>query len=173
MNGAISSRTARHHQTKKARRSRESFARKKILLQKEEDKLTKLEKERNEVKSHREAKLAQLRETLDEGSTTTKIQQMKYYLKVVDEELKGKENKVNEQKKHVDAAQKQVETARQDLLKKQQDVEKLLMHRKEWEKEIRALEQQQEAIETDEMGSGMFIRRKPKPHKKPTNHKKK
>ena len=85
---------------------------------------------------------------------------MKQYLKVVDEELKQKENKVKDQKKLVDVAEKNVETARQELLERHQDVEKLSLHKKEWEKEMQALVEQEEAIETDEMGSAMHTIRK-------------
>ncbi|MGE5195914.1 MAG: type III secretion T3S chaperone [Anaerolineae bacterium] len=146
---------------------------KKRALEKELDKLHALEKERNTVKEHKQAKLTQLRQTLDEGSTTDKIQQMKQYLKVVDEELKQKESKVKEQKKQVDAAEKQVEAARADLLKKQQDIEKLAMHRKEWDKEVYALMEHQEAIETDEIGSAMHVLRQKDEHSLRHHHTKK
>ncbi len=137
---------------------------KKNALAKEQEKLEKLEKERDKVKTHRMAKLTQLRETLDEGSTSDKIQQMKQYLKIVDEQLKQKESKVKEQIKQVQSAEKQVEIARADLLEKQKDVEKLQMHRKEWEKEEKLLSEQKEASETDEMGSAMHARLKRSAH---------
>jgi flagellar biosynthesis chaperone FliJ len=139
---------------------------KKKVLEKEEEKLVAVEKERDEVKDHRFAKLTQLREKMDEGAPSDKIQQMRYYLKVVDEKLKAKEIKVKEQQKLVDTARQQVETARQDLIKKQQDVEKIDMHRKEWEKEMKALAEHKESVETDEMGSVLHHRRHKKPKKK-------
>src|ERR1700679_3899739 len=74
---------------------------KKKALEREEEKLATVEKERNEVKDHRFAKLTQLREKMDEGAPSDKIQQMRYYLKVVDEKLKLKEQKVKEQQKIV------------------------------------------------------------------------
>jgi flagellar biosynthesis chaperone FliJ len=135
---------------------------KKQLLLKEEKKLRAVEKERDEVKEHRFAKLTQLRETLDEGSTTDKIQQMKAYLKVVDEQLKQKEVKVKEQQKQVKAAEEQVEIARQNLFEKQRDVEKLEIHRKEWKKEVLVEEAKEEAHENDELGSGIYSRKKKK-----------
>lgn len=134
---------------------------KKRLLTQEEEKLKTVEKERNEVKDHRFAKLTQLRESMDGGAPSDKIQQMRSYLKVVDEKLKIKEQKVKEQQKVVDAAKNQVEAARNDLLKKQQDVEKMQTHRQEWEKEKKALEEQEENIETDEMGSILHTRKTP------------
>lgn len=133
---------------------------KKLALEKEEEKLKQVEKERDEVKEHRVAKLMQVREKMDEGAPSDKIQQMRSYLKIVDEKLKAKELKVKEQVKNVENAQKQVEIARADLLKKQQAVEKMQIHRKEWEKEMKAIEEHQEGVESDEMGSVLHIRKK-------------
>ena len=64
---------------------------KKAILEKAYEKLYDLTQERDEVLSHKTAKLTQLRETLDEGTTTDKIQQMKVYLKTVDEKLAEKQ----------------------------------------------------------------------------------
>lgn len=138
---------------------------KKAALEKEQQKLLEVQKERDEVKEHRMAKLTQLREKMDEGAPSDKIQQMRYYLKVVDEKLKIKEQKVKDQQKQVDNAQAQVEAARLDLIKKQQDVEKMQTHRKEWEKEMKAIEEHKESVETDEMGSALHIRKQQK-HKR-------
>jgi len=138
---------------------------KKQALEKEQEKLLAVEKERDKVKDHRLAKLTQLREKLDAGTSTDKIQQMKQYLKVVDEELKQKEHKVKEQQKHVDQATEQVEAARQDMFKKQQAVEKLKLHKKDWDKEMLAEMQREEDREGDEIGSAMHTIKK-KHHKK-------
>ncbi len=131
---------------------------KKALLEQEREKLLKVEKERDVVKEHKVAKLTQVREQMDEGAPSAKIQQMRYYLKVVDEKLKNHEMKVNEQKKAVTNAEGQVEIARDDLIRKQQDVEKMHIHRKEWEKERKLLEEQKENLEADEMGSVLHQR---------------
>lgn len=151
---------------KKLEEAEKALKEKKETLIKEEEKLKAVEKERDKVKDHRVAKLQQLRDKLDEGTSTDKIQQMKYYLKVVDEKLKGKELKVKEQKKQVENAQKQVELARQDFLKKQQDVEKLRLHREEWEKEMRLVLEHIEGIESDELGSTMHARKQNRRHHK-------
>jgi flagellar biosynthesis chaperone FliJ len=156
---------------KKLEEAERNLQEKKRLLAEAEEKLRKVEAERDKVKTHKDDKLAQLRQTLDEGSTSDKIQQMKQYLKVVDEELKQKETKVKEQKKLVDAAEKNVETARQELFEKQKDVEKLSLHKKEWEKEMRAWAEQEAAIETDELGSGMHTRKKRHTARHKKNHK--
>ena len=145
---------------KNSTKRKKYFERKKKALEREQEKLISVEKERNEVKDHRFAKLTQLREKMDEGAPSDKIQQMRYYLKVVDEKLKAKELKVKEQQKVVEAAKQQVEIARTDLIKKQQDVEKMATHRKEWEKEMKAVAEQKEGVETDEMGAVLHQRRR-------------
>ncbi len=132
---------------------------KKKALEVEKERLSAVEKERDEVKDHRIAKLTQLREKMDAGEPSDKIQQMRYYLKIVDEKLKTKELKVKEHQKLVDSAAQQVETARADLLKKQQDVEKLKMHREEWEKEAKAIEEHKEGVSSDEIGATLHQRR--------------
>jgi len=133
---------------------------KKRLLLKEQEKLRQVEQERDKVKEHKVAKLTQFREVLDAGTTSDKIQQMKHYLKVVDEQLKSKEAKVKEQMKHVEAAEKHVEAARKDFLKKQQDVEKLELHKEDWKKQMLQFMEKKEAEVTDEMGSTMHTLRK-------------
>ncbi len=135
---------------------------KKALLIKEEEKLKALEKERDKVKAHKEEKLNQLREALDAGEKTTKIQQMKLYLKEVQEELKTHETKVKEQKKKVEAAEKEVEIARANYIKKLQDVEKLKEHEKEWKKEKLAELEYRESLEADEIGTARHIAKKQK-----------
>ena len=133
---------------------------KKQALDSEKEKLKKVEEERDEVKEHRIAKLTQVREKMDEGAPPHKIQQMRYYLKTVDEKLEAKQKKVVEQQKQVKTAEAQVEIARKDLVKKQQDVEKIHTHRKEWEVEMKAIEEHLEGVETDEVGSVLHNRKK-------------
>ncbi len=133
---------------------------KKEALAREQEKLTQLEKKRDEVKAHYKSKLTQLREKLDAGTSSTKITQMKQYLKIVTEDLAQEEKKVEAQIKVVESAEKQVEEARQDLFKKQKDVEKLKIHHKEWKKEIHLEEERVENQEGDEMGSTMHHMKK-------------
>ncbi len=128
---------------------------KKEALAREQEKLKQLEKKRDELKDHYKAKLTQLREKLDEGTSSAKITQMKQYLKIVVEDLAVEERKVSAQEKVVEAAEKQVEEARAELFKKQKDVEKLSLHHKEWKKEMHAIEEQKEGAHEDEMGSNM------------------
>lgn len=136
------------------------LAEKKEILAKEEQKLVSLEKKRDEVKEHYKAKLEQFREKLDAGTATDKIQQMKQYLKLVAEDLRVEEQKVQAQTKVVSAAQHQVELAREDLFKKQKDVEKLKIHYKEWKHEEHRISERKEGVVNDEMGSAMHTIKK-------------
>ena len=128
---------------------------KKEALAREQEKMAQLEKKRDEVKTHYKAKLSQLREKLDEGTSSIKITQMKQYLKLVVEDLAVEEKKVAAQALVVETAEKQVEEARQELLQKQKDVEKLSQHHKEWKKEMHIIEERHEENEEGEMGSTM------------------
>lgn len=133
---------------------------KKSLLAKATQKLNELTKERDVVLQHKIDKLNQLRATLDEGTTSDKIQQMKGYLKTVDEKLLEKEKKVKEQQKQVDIAQKQVDVATQEMYQAQKDLEKIEIGKVEWDKENAHLIRQKEANEQDEQGSITHTTRK-------------
>lgn len=126
---------------------------KKLALEKEQQKLAEREKERDKVKEHRLEKLNQLRETLDHASTSPKIQQMKAYLKIVDEKLKVEEKKVKDQKEQVVIAEKNLLQAKEELHRKRQEVDKLLMHKKDWEKEMNKELAIIEEREQNEIGS--------------------
>ena len=128
---------------------------KKEELQKEQKKYKELEEDRDVTLQHRTNKLQQLREELDKGCTTDKIEIMRSYLKVVEEELKQKEKRVEDQKKEVEEAEKRVEEARKDMIKKQYDIEKINTHYEEWKKEEKALIEYEEGIENDELGTAM------------------
>lgn len=151
---------------KKLDEAERALEEKRRKLEKEKEKLAQVEQERNKVLSHKNEKLAQLREKLDEGTTTDKIQQMKHYLKVVDEQLLQKQAKVIEQKKQVMAAEQQVEAARKVVFECHKDVEKLSLHRKEWEKEMKVAEEKKEALESDEIGSNVHSLKKRMKHPK-------
>ena len=85
---------------------------------------------------------------------------MKQYLKDVDEKLKQRQEKVKAQEKKVTTAQEAVETARKEMVQRQHDMEKMHLHRKEWEKEKKAYLEHLESIETDELGTTSHIRQK-------------
>lgn len=132
---------------------------KKQALEKEKQKLAEREAERDKVKNHKKDKLKQLRDTMDAGTTSPKIQQMKAYLKVVDEKVKIEEKKVKDQEEQVKVAQKNLDIATEDLRKKRQDVDKLLTHKKDWEKEMRRELEVIEGREQDELGNVIFVSR--------------
>lgn len=122
-------------------------------LKKEQQKLAEREADRDKVKAHKVDKLNQLRETLDHDTTTTKVQQMKVYLKVVDEKLATEQKKVEDQKKQVAIAEENLEKAKQELRLRRQELDKLQMHRKQWEKEALHEIQKSEEREQDELGT--------------------
>lgn len=132
---------------------------KRQALEKEKEKLAQREAERDKVKHHKQDKLQQLRDTLDHGTTSPKVQQMKAYLKVVEEKLRVEEKKVADQKEQVKVAEKNLEQAQEDLRKKRQEVDKLLTHQKDWEKEMRKELDIIEGREQDELGSVIYISR--------------
>jgi cation transport regulator ChaC len=133
---------------------------KKEILEKAYEKLFDLTQELDEVTKHKKAKLDQIRDSLDMGTSTDKIQQMKVYLKTVDERLLEKKKKVDAQQKVVDAAQAQVDLATDDLFQKKKDLEKLELHKKEWEKESAYILERKEEAEHDEQGSAGYHRLK-------------
>lgn len=130
---------------------------KRDLLRQEVDKLKQRQQERDKVKDHHNAKLNQMREELDHGTTSPVIQQMKAYLKIVKERLQQEEKKVNDQKEQVKIADKNLELAITDLKFKRQEVDKLVTHREDWEKEMRKEEEIIEGREQDELGSITFM----------------
>lgn len=133
---------------------------KKAILEKAYEKLYDVTQERDKVLKHKMDKLTQLRAALDEGQPSLKIQQMKVYLKSVDENLALKEKQVVEQQKQVDIAQKQVDVATDELFQRKKDLEKLEMHKQEWTKEVRYWSEQKEASLHDEQGSATHHLRK-------------
>jgi hypothetical protein len=133
---------------------------KQLALDKEKEKLAQREAERDKVKKHQQDKLQQLREATDHETTSPKIQQIKAYLKVVDEKLKIEEKKVKEQQAQVDIATKNLDKAREDLRIKRQEVDKLLTHQKDWEKEKRKELEIIEGREQDELGSIIYMTHK-------------
>ena len=128
---------------------------KKALLEKAYEKLYDVTKERDAALDHKTAKLTQLRQALDEGTPTDKIQQMKVYLKLVEETLAEKEKKVVAQKKEVDLAQQQVDAATAELFQRKKDLEKLELHKEEWIKEVHYWTIRKEAGELDEQGAAV------------------
>lgn len=105
------------------------------ILEQEEEKLVQRKAERDKARQHHQDKLEQLREEMDHGTTSPKIQQMKAYLKVAQERLKVEEKKVQEQQSKVELAKKEVEEAKKLLNLRRLEVDKVNTHREGWEKE--------------------------------------
>lgn len=129
---------------------------KRRLLELEQQKLKQREAEREKVKNHYDAKLKQLRDELDHGTTTDKIQQMKAYIKVVKENLKAEDKKVKEQKEQVDLADKNLKVALSELAQKRIEVDKLEMHKKDWLQGVRLELAIKEEAEFNEQGAVIY-----------------
>jgi hypothetical protein len=129
---------------------------KREALRREEEKLREREADRDKAKNHYKDKLQQLRNEMDHATTTDKIQSMKVYLKVAEEKVAVEEKKVREQKAQVELAEKAVQVALEELRIKRQDVDKLLTHKKDWEREMLKELEIIEGREQDELGTVIF-----------------
>jgi flagellar biosynthesis chaperone FliJ len=130
---------------------------KRRLLKEEENKLRACEKARDKVLKHRNDKLRQLDEILQDLTTSEEIQRSKVYIEVVNEKLKIEEEKVNKQKEAVQQAEKEVERAEENWREKRKEVEKLETHQEQWTKQMKQELAQAEAKEQEEIGSTMFL----------------
>lgn len=126
---------------------------KKKALELEKEKLKQREADKEKAINHHLAKLTQLRQSLDEGTTTDKIMQMKAYLKVAKERVKVEEKKVKDQQDQVEIAQKNLNEAENNLRLKRKEVDKLEFHKKDWLKEMKREEEIAEGREQDEIGT--------------------
>lgn len=133
-------------------------AAKKRELEAEREKLRKCEEERDKVVQHKIDKLNQLRDELDRGTTTDKIQQMKNYLKVVEERILVEEKKVQEQEEQVNIAKRNLEIAQEELKMRRQEVDKLQNHKKDWIKQMKRELELAEEREMDEIGQVLYLR---------------
>lgn len=149
---------------KKLQEAERILREKKEALAQEEEKLTRVEKERDKAKAHKQDKLEQIRHALDTGEKTTKIQQMRTYLKIAEEKVQSHENKVIAQTQEVKKAEEAVETARKEMLKRQRDIEKLKEHKEDWKKEMQLELEKEEAKDEDETGTIRYIRQRKKRH---------
>ncbi|MFN0065326.1 MAG: type III secretion T3S chaperone [Chlamydiales bacterium] len=143
----------KHDRVRKAEKVVEE---KKIALAVEEEKLHRLKEMRDAAKQHYADKLAQLRAALDGGTTSDEVLQMKAYLEVAKERLAKEEEKVKKQEEQVKIAEKNLADAKADLKQKRMDEEKLVIHRQEWEKEMKRELAREEAKEHDEIGQLMY-----------------
>ena len=126
-------------------------------LEVEKEKLKAREAERDKVLDHYKAKVQQMREEFDHGTTSEKITQIKVYIKVVQERLKVEEKKVKDQQQQVEVAEKNVEIAKNQLKARQKEQDKIETHQKEWEKETLKELEVEEVRQEDDLGSTMFL----------------
>ncbi len=129
---------------------------KKQILEKAYETLYDLNEDYNKTLTHKTEKLDQLRKVMDEEPIVAKMEQMKAYLKIVDQQLVEKKKKVIAQQKVVDEAQKQVDIATDHLFQKKKELEKLELHKAEWMKEARLHMERKEEIEHDEQGAATY-----------------
>ncbi len=125
---------------------------KKRSLEIEQEKLKKVEEERNGIKRHHKDKVDQIRDAFDKGTTSDEVLQKKAYLKVVEERVRKVEGRVVEQTKQVQLAEKALEAAIEELRIKRLEEEKIRLHKTEWEKEMKQELVKEEAKEQDEIG---------------------
>lgn len=132
---------------------------KRAALEAEKEKLKKREEDRDKAVKHHVDKLTQLRKSLDEGTTTDKIMQMKAYLKVAKEKVKVEEKKVKDQQDQVEIATKNLTNAQNELRLRRQEVDKIETHKKDWIKQMQKEEELIEGREQDEIGTVIFSSR--------------
>lgn len=135
---------------------------KEAALEKAQSQKDKAQQAYDKVKQHQQDKMNQLRNALDEGTTSDEIIQMKNYLKVVEENLATELKKVQDAEKVVNEKKAELETAKEIVKEKQKEVDKLVTHRQHWAEEIKKEQEQKEAKEQDELGSIMFSAQKRK-----------
>lgn len=131
-------------------------AQKRRELAQEEEKLRRCEEERDKVVRHRQDKLNQMRDEMDNGTTSDKIIQMKAYIKVVDERIVAEQKKVADQKGRVKVAEKNLEDALAVLRQKRQEVDKLASHKVDWMKQKKREVQFAEEKEMEEVGQTLY-----------------
>lgn len=134
----------------------------KNALEREEKKLKQVEEARDEIKRHYKKKLEQLRNALDSGKTTDKIQMMRLYLDTVEEKLAIEEDRVKKQQLQVEQAKQALEEAQQLWRQRMKEVDKIKEHRKQWLLEAKRDLDREEAKEQDELGSVMHLSQKNK-----------
>ena len=129
------------------------------LLEEEQRKLKECEEARDKVKHHYEEKLLQLRHEYDTGTTSTRIERCKIYIKIVQEKLMIEEKKVRQQQAQVEVAEKNLKLAQEELKQRRKEQDKIETHKKEWTKDITRELLFLETKQEDELGSEMFLSR--------------
>lgn len=130
------------------------------ILEKETKKLREYQEAYQKVVDHHIEKLNQLREALDQGTPTHKIEFMRTYIKEVKNKMYEEKRKVERQEKQVEKAQKAVDDAKKVLKDRRMELDKLETHKEEWMAiELKEL-QRKEAKRLDEIGSLVYLSNK-------------
>jgi chromosome condensin MukBEF ATPase and DNA-binding subunit MukB len=133
---------------------------KKLILEKELEKLNTLQKQFDEAKKVFDNYLFKLREAMDAGEPSQKIDQHKLHLKELKERYLLAQKNVENQKKVVKTAEEAVEVARADYQLKEKEVEKLHIHKSEWNQAMKLEEQRGEDIKMDDISNATYSRKK-------------
>ena len=147
---------------KRVENAEKALQKAKEALAQEQKKLEQAQAAKDQVQVHHDSKLQQLRDALDEGTTSEKVEMMKMYIDVVKEKLVEEIQKVEAQEEEVKKAEDAVEEAHKILKKKRQEVDNLETHKEEWMKEAQLELERKEQIEQDELGSIMYLNRQRK-----------
>ncbi len=133
----------------------------KEILDEENKKLKECKKKLEDVKKRKIEKVKKHLDLLEKGTTSKEIAIHERYLKqVISEELQVEMKKVNNQEKIVKQSEENVVKARKEYLQKNQDVEKLNLHRKEWDREIEKQEILDESNEGEELNINIHSRKR-------------
>lgn len=126
-------------------------------LEAEREKLRQAEEARDRVANHLQDKVMQLREKLDEGTTSDQVIGAKRYIAVVQEKLEEEEKKVQAQKEAVALAEQKLQEAKEFVKQKRKELEKIQTHKKEWLKEQMKELERLEQLELDEIGQIIYL----------------
>lgn len=133
---------------------------KKEILAKEQEKLKACQKELDEAKTKFDTYLQKLRDAMDQGEPSSKIDQHKMHLKDLKDHFLICQKKLDNQKKVVKSAEDAVEVARLDYQQKEKELEKLNIHKAEWMQAMKLEEVRQEEIKMDEISTSAHARKK-------------
>ena len=97
---------------------------------------------------------------MDAGEPSQKIDQHKLHLKELKERYLLAQKNVENQKKVVKTAEEAVEVARADYQLKEKEVEKLHIHKSEWNQAMKLEEQRGEDIKMDDISNATYSRKK-------------
>ncbi len=97
---------------------------------------------------------------IEQGTTSDVLERHDHYMKeVLGVKLSAEKKAVEDQKKVVKEAEKALEVAKAVRLQKNQDLEKIYMHKEEWVKESKKEMEIEEANLSDELGTAMHSRK--------------